>query len=78
MNLVQRCDNASQACLLGGFLSFDSTPRPQLLREVVAQAQPLSMAWCLDCHRNPEKYVRPVDEVTTIESGRLETATSAS
>jgi len=34
--------------------------------EVVAQVEPLSMSWCLDCHRNPEKYVRPVEEVTTM------------
>lgn len=27
------------------------------------QAQPLRMQWCLDCHRNPEQYVRPVDRV---------------
>jgi hypothetical protein len=23
------------------------------------QVQTLQMSWCLDCHRNPEKYVRP-------------------
>lgn len=34
--------------------------------EVVFQKEPLSMSWCLDCHRNPEKYVRPVKEVTTM------------
>ena len=34
--------------------------------EVVYQSEPLSMGWCLDCHREPEKYVRPVDEVTTM------------
>jgi len=34
--------------------------------EVVHQAKPLNMAWCLDCHRNPEKYLRPVDQVTTM------------
>lgn len=34
--------------------------------DVVAQKEPLSMSWCLDCHRNPEKYVRPVAEVTTM------------
>ncbi|MEX0845684.1 MAG: cytochrome c3 family protein [Balneolaceae bacterium] len=34
--------------------------------EVVYQAEPLSMGWCLDCHREPEKYIRPVDEVTTM------------
>lgn len=34
--------------------------------EVVYQAEPLSMQWCLDCHRNPERYVRPVEEVTNM------------
>lgn len=33
--------------------------------EVVAQAEPLSMGWCLDCHRQPELYLRPNEEVTT-------------
>lgn len=23
----------------------------------------LHMAWCLDCHRTPEKYIRPVEEM---------------
>jgi hypothetical protein len=27
------------------------------------RAQTLYMGWCLDCHRNPEKYVRPRTEV---------------
>jgi Cytochrome c7 and related cytochrome c len=27
------------------------------------QAQSLQMEWCLDCHRNPEQYVRPRDAV---------------
>jgi hypothetical protein len=35
--------------------------------DVVAQAQPLSMAWCLDCHRNPDPYLRPEHEVTTMD-----------
>lgn len=34
--------------------------------EVVQQVEPLSMSWCLDCHRNPEQHIRPVDEVTTM------------
>lgn len=34
--------------------------------ERVYQKEPLSMSWCLDCHRNPEQFVRPVDEVTTM------------
>jgi hypothetical protein len=32
----------------------------------VAQAEPLNMAWCLDCHRAPEQALRPVSEVTTM------------
>jgi cytochrome c7-like protein len=35
--------------------------------EVVTQAQPLSMSWCLDCHRNPDPYLRPHDEVTNMD-----------
>lgn len=31
--------------------------------EVVHHDKPLSMAFCLECHRNPENFVRPVDKV---------------
>jgi hypothetical protein len=34
--------------------------------ETVYQAKPLSMGWCLDCHRNPEPHLRPLDEVTNM------------
>jgi len=34
--------------------------------EVVMQKKPLSMGWCLGCHRHPEKSLRPLDEVTTM------------
>jgi hypothetical protein len=27
------------------------------------QASPLSMEWCLECHREPEKFLRPRDKV---------------
>jgi hypothetical protein len=30
---------------------------------LVYQAQSLLMEWCLDCHRAPEKYLRPRNEV---------------
>lgn len=30
---------------------------------LVYQESTLMMSWCLDCHRNPEKYVRPRDQV---------------
>ena len=32
----------------------------------VHQVAPLTMGWCLQCHRAPEQYVRPVDEITTM------------
>lgn len=44
--------------------------------DVVHQEEPLSMSWCLDCHREPEKHVRPVEEVTTMgyqDENQLET-----
>lgn len=34
--------------------------------EVVRHDQPQSMGWCLDCHRNPEKNLRPLDKVTNL------------
>jgi hypothetical protein len=30
---------------------------------LLEQANTLQMKWCLQCHRNPEKYVRPKDQV---------------
>ena len=34
--------------------------------EVVRQVEPLSMSWCLDCHRNPEPHLRPLAEITNM------------
>ena len=34
--------------------------------EVVYQHEPLSMSWCLDCHRNPEPRLRPLDQITNM------------
>jgi mono/diheme cytochrome c family protein len=25
------------------------------------------MGWCLTCHREPEKYLRPLDQITNME-----------
>jgi formate-dependent nitrite reductase cytochrome c552 subunit len=33
----------------------------------VYHAKPLSMAFCLDCHRDPAAYIRPVDKVTDLD-----------
>lgn len=35
--------------------------------EVVEQVEPLSMGWCLDCHRNPAPHLRPPEEVTNMD-----------
>jgi hypothetical protein len=32
----------------------------------VYQVAPLTMGWCLDCHREPEKYLRPLDQITNM------------
>lgn len=32
----------------------------------VFQVATLTMGWCLDCHRNPERYIRPLDQVTNM------------
>lgn len=32
----------------------------------VRQVEPLSMAWCLECHRNPAGRIRPRSEVTNL------------
>ena len=34
--------------------------------EVVSQTSSLSMGWCLECHRQPELYLRPQAEITTM------------
>jgi hypothetical protein len=50
------------------------------LMAAVEKATPMTMGWCLDCHRNPEPNLRPVEEVTNMvwkaegdpaEAGRL-------
>ena len=46
----------------------------------VEKVTPLTMSWCLDCHRNPEKHLRPLEEITNmtwkpegdpVEAGRV-------
>ncbi len=32
----------------------------------VYQVAPLTMGWCLDCHRNPEPNLRPRDQITSM------------
>ena len=40
--------------------------------EVVIQKKPLSMGWCLDCHRNPDSHIRPLGELTNMKWKPLE------
>jgi formate-dependent nitrite reductase cytochrome c552 subunit len=35
--------------------------------EEVYQSKPLSMAFCLDCHRNPQDQIRPLQFVTQLD-----------
>ena len=32
----------------------------------IEQVQPLTMGWCLDCHRNPYPHLRPREEITNM------------
>jgi cytochrome c3-like protein len=32
----------------------------------VRQTAPLTMSWCLNCHNQPERYLRPVDQMTAM------------
>ncbi len=32
----------------------------------IQQVAPLTMGWCLDCHRNPEPRLRPLEEITNM------------
>jgi hypothetical protein len=34
---------------------------------LIFQAAPLNMGWCVDCHRNPEAVLRPLDQVYNME-----------
>src|SRR2546430_5257807 len=35
--------------------------------DVVYHAKPLSMGWCLECHRNPEGRIRPLNQITNLD-----------
>lgn len=35
--------------------------------EVVRHEKSFSMAWCLECHRNPEQFIRPPEEVYNLD-----------
>ena len=35
--------------------------------EIVKQDQPLSMGWCIDCHRAPEEHLRPKELITAMD-----------
>ncbi|MDB4935535.1 MAG: Molybdopterin oxidoreductase subunitprotein [Labilithrix sp.] len=40
--------------------------RVDRMAQVFAVA-PLTMRWCLDCHRAPERHLRPLDQITAME-----------
>ncbi len=55
-----------QAHVTAGVSCVSCHGRVDQMKEVM-QVQPLSMAWCLDCHRNPAPNVRPVEYVTKLD-----------
>jgi hypothetical protein len=34
---------------------------------LMMQAESLQMEWCLECHREPEKFVRPLDQIYSMD-----------
>ncbi|MFQ5767146.1 MAG: cytochrome c3 family protein [Acidobacteriota bacterium] len=34
--------------------------------EEIRQTRPLSMGWCLECHRDPVSHLRPLSEITSM------------
>ena len=34
---------------------------------IIFQTSSLQMEWCLECHRQPERFVRPVDKIFDME-----------
>lgn len=36
------------------------------LMAAVYQVAPMNMQWCIDCHRAPERHIRPLSEITTM------------
>lgn len=38
----------------------------------VHQVHELSMGWCLDCHRNPQEHLRPLDQITNLAWSALD------
>lgn len=55
-----------QAHVLAGVSCVSCHGRVDQMVEV-RQAAPLSMAWCLDCHRNPAPHLRPPALVTRLD-----------
>ena len=35
--------------------------------QLIFQASPLTMSWCLDCHRNPQPNLRPRDQIFNMD-----------
>lgn len=48
-----------------GFSCVECHGRIDLMEEV-SHAQPLSMTFCLDCHRDPAAKIRPPDKITDL------------
>lgn len=47
-------------------VSCNNCHGPVQAMQMVYKGQAFQMRWCLDCHRNPEKYVGPREQVFTL------------
>ena len=52
--------------LLATLACTGGAPRPDAADTFRRLHEPLSMGWCLECHRNPEPHLRPLDQVTNL------------
>jgi hypothetical protein len=44
---------------------------------LMARAEPFTMGWCLDCHRNPAPHLRPPEEITRMDWSKWTAARAA-
>ena len=77
MDSVEFCGEACHTVMAPELAAYRGSPHSRIgcvechgrvdLMPLTNQAVNLRMAWCLDCHRNPEPHLRPKEELTNME-----------
>ena len=44
----------------------DFHTKNEAVARLTAKAKTLQMDWCLECHRAPERFLRPLDQIYTL------------